>query len=67
MNKYIVTTTIQEPTEATIKFSTKKDWTLVVVGDKKTPASEYKKINCIYLTPKEQEKINRSYLKIIKI
>ena len=59
MNKFIVTTTIQEPTEATIKFSKKKDWTLVVVGDKKTPASEYKKINCIYLTPKEQEKINK--------
>lgn len=59
MNKYIVTTTIQEPTEATIKFSKKKDWTLVVVGDKKTPASEYKKINCIYLTPQEQEKINK--------
>ena len=33
--KFIVTTTIQPPTEATIRFSKKKDWNLIVVGDKK--------------------------------
>lgn len=54
--KYIVTTTIQSPTEATLKFANLTDWTLIVVGDKKTPHTEYKKLNCIYLTPDYQEK-----------
>lgn len=56
MKKYIVTTTINSPTEATIKYSQKKDWTLIVVGDTKTPHKEYEKLNCIYLHPDEQEK-----------
>ena len=55
MKKYIVTTTINSPTEATIKYSQKKDWTLIVVGDTKTPHEEYEKLNCIYLHPDEQE------------
>ena len=57
--KFIVTTTIQPPTEATIRFSKKKDWNLIVVGDKKTPSQDYKNIDCIYITPKMQEKINK--------
>lgn len=56
MNKFIVTTTIQPPTEATLRFSKMKGWTLIVVGDTKTPHNEYEKINCIYLHPSEQEK-----------
>ena len=44
MKKYIVTTTIQPPTEATLKFTEKKDWKLIVVGDTKTPHNEYEKI-----------------------
>lgn len=55
MNKFIVTTTIQKPTEATLRFSKMRGWTLIVVGDTKTPHEEYAKINCIYLTPEEQE------------
>ena len=42
--KFIVTTTIQHPTEATIRFYKKKDWNLIVVGDKKTPSQEKKKL-----------------------
>ena len=61
MKKYIVTTTINSPTEATIKYSQKNDWTLVVVGDTKTPHEEYQKLNCIYLHPEEQE---RKYKKL---
>jgi len=56
MKKFIVTTTINSPTEATIKYSQKKDWTLIVVGDTKTPHEEYEKLNCIYLHPDQQEK-----------
>lgn len=56
MKKIIVTTTIQPPTEATIRFSKMKDWTLIVVGDTKTPHEAYRSIDCIYLHPEDQEK-----------
>lgn len=55
MKKIIVTTTINEPTEALIKFSKLHDWQLVVVGDQKTPGHLYKELNCIYLSPEWQE------------
>jgi hypothetical protein len=64
MKKIIVTTTINKPSEATIKFSQKKDWQLIVVGDKKTPHDLYKDINCIYIHPDQQE---REYKKISDI
>jgi hypothetical protein len=56
VNKYIVTTTINPPTLATIKYSRKEDWALIVVGDTKTPHYEYENLNCIYLSPEYQEK-----------
>ena len=56
MKKYIVTTTIQSPTKATIKYSEMSDWQLVVVGDKKTPENEYRDIECIFLLVKIHEK-----------
>jgi len=59
MKKIIVTTSIYEPTEATIKFSKMEDWTLVVVGDKKTPHDSYKDVNCVYISPSDQEKISK--------
>ena len=37
MKKYIVITTINEPTEAIKKYAALNDYTVVVVGDKKTP------------------------------
>ena len=43
MKKYIVTTTINPPTKATHLYADKEDWTLVVVGDTKTPHEEYEK------------------------
>lgn len=55
MKKFIVTTTIQPPTEATHKFAEMKDWTLIIVGDQKTPHNEYKFGRWIYLDPKFQE------------
>ena len=54
MTKVIVTTTINPPTEAIRKFDAMPDWTLVVVGDKKTPP-EYHLDRGIYISPKEQE------------
>ena len=61
MKKIIVTTTIHSPTEAILKYLTKKEWGMIIVGDKKTPHLEYQKLqkeyqNVYYLSPEEQEK-----------
>ncbi len=64
MKKYIVTTTINEPTEAIKKFDNLKDWNLIVAGDLKTPKN-YKLKNGTYLSPKDQEKINKKLSKLI--
>ena len=55
MKKFIVTTTIYEPTKAMLKFCEMKDWTLIVVGDKKTPHNLYRDLDCIYLDPDYQD------------
>ena len=65
MKKYIVTTTINKPTVATLKFceiSDRNDWHFVIVGDTKTPHEEYTDLankykNVIYLSPDEQSKL----------
>jgi hypothetical protein len=65
MNKYIVTTTINRPTKATLKFceiADNKNFKFVIVGDTKTPDEEYKLLekkykNTIYLDSNLQEKI----------
>lgn len=51
MNKYIITTTINNPTEATKKFAkiARRDgWKFVIVGDIKTPHEQYKEIEIKY-------------------
>jgi hypothetical protein len=62
MRKFIVITSIFEPTEAVIEFSRQKDYELVVVGDKKTPSSWHCD-NVTYLSIDEQKnlgfKLNR--------
>ncbi|NDB30111.1 hypothetical protein EB151_11255, partial [archaeon] len=65
MKKFIVTTTINSPTIATKKFCEFKDWTLIVVGDTKTPHREYEDLDCIYLSPDEQENISKELSDII--
>ena len=60
MDKIIVTTTIYSISNALKKFSTFKDWFLIIVGDLKTPHSEYiefskDKKNVFYMTPEYQE------------
>ena len=52
-DKWIVVTTIQYPTEQLKKLSRIPGWSLVVVGDKKTPADWYLE-NCEYLSPERQ-------------
>jgi len=63
MKKFIITTTINEPTIATLKFckiAVEKDWTFVIVGDTKTPHESYKTLentNVIYLSPEQQDQL----------
>lgn len=58
--KAIVTTTIYEPSDATLRFCEKEDWTFIIIGDLKTPHDSYRKLekqfrNVIYLSPEQQE------------
>ena len=62
--KVIVTTSINHPTKAISKFDSLKDWKLIVVGDKKTPKN-YKLKNGVYLTPKDQELIDKKLSRLI--
>lgn len=60
MKKFIITTTINSPTEATLKFCEKKDWKFIIVGDLKTPHEEYLELerkypNVKYYAPEEQK------------
>jgi hypothetical protein len=57
MKKIIVSTSINNPTEAIKKFDEISGWDLIVVGDHKTPKN-YKLKNGLYLAPKDQEKIS---------
>jgi hypothetical protein len=60
MNKIIVTTTINAPTEATLKFANMSNWHLIVVGDTKTPHNLYKGLkNITYLSPEDQEILSK--------
>src|SRR5580704_17558783 len=58
MKKVIVTTTINPPTEAIEKFDAMSDWSLIVIGDQKTPKN-YKLKRGVYLGPGEQEKYDK--------
>ena len=63
--KFIVTTTINEPTLATLKFSKicrNSQWKFIIVGDTKTPHNSYYELqkensNIIYLDPDKQKEL----------
>jgi hypothetical protein len=73
MKKFIVTTTINKPTMATLKFcdiADKKNFTFLIIGDLKTPHEDYeflvkKHKNVIYLNPTEQENLYPELSEII--
>lgn len=54
----IVCTTINPPTEAIRRFDAMPEWTLVVIGDLKTPP-DYLLARGIYVNPAEQEKYDK--------
>src|SRR4051812_3684016 len=53
MNKFIIITSIFEPTEAVKKYANKEGWQLVVVGDKKSPGA-WSYPNVTYLSAEDQ-------------
>jgi hypothetical protein len=60
MKKFIITTTINKPTIATLKFveiAKRDNWEFIVVGDLKTPHEEYEKLDLIYLSPDKQSEL----------
>lgn len=56
MDKFIVITSIFLPTEAIEKFAKLKDWTVIVVGDKKT-AADWNYPGVTYLSPEGQQEV----------
>ena len=64
MKKFIVCTSINPPTQAIKKFDNIKDWTLIVVGDLKTPTN-YKLKNGIFLNKREQNLIDKKLSDLI--
>ncbi len=56
--KVIVTTTINPPTKAIKRFDAMKDWTLIVIGDRKTPP-DYRLKRGLYVNPADQEKYDK--------
>jgi hypothetical protein len=59
LKKFIIITSIFKPTEAIEAFSKLKDYNLVVVGDKKTPA-DWRYDNCTYLNVDAQIALSSS-------
>ncbi|MBL7741417.1 MAG: DUF288 domain-containing protein [Chitinophagaceae bacterium] len=64
MKKIIVITSIFKPTEAIEKFTALKDYHLVVVGDKKTPA-DWQYDNCTFLNVDAQLALSSSLAHVI--
>ncbi|MEI8273865.1 MAG: STELLO glycosyltransferase family protein, partial [Paludibacter sp.] len=54
---YIVITSINQPTEAVIKFAKIEGYSLIVVGDKKS-SDNFNLDNCQFLSIKDQEEMN---------
>lgn len=73
MKKFIVTTTINNPTQATLKFcqiADRDNWNFIIIGDTKTPHDEYIKLensfnNVKYLSPTEQDELYPELSEII--
>jgi hypothetical protein len=66
MKKFIVTTTINKPTIATLKFidiAVRDNWMFIIVGDTKTPHEEYEKLqskhpsHVLYMHPDLQNEL----------
>lgn len=64
MKNFIIITSIFQPTEAIQKFAQLKDYNLIVVGDNKSPENWHCN-NVIYLSVKEQSKLNYNLVDVL--
>lgn len=64
MKKIVITTTINKPTAAIRKYDALKDWGLIVVGDRKSPA-RYGLKNGMYISWREQQERYSDLCRII--
>src|SRR5262245_29580022 len=64
LKKFIVITSIFEPTEAVAAFAALEGYHLVVVGDRKTPAG-WQHDNCTYLDIQRQLDLSTSFAEVI--
>jgi hypothetical protein len=55
--KCIVITTINNPSEQILYYSSLAGWVLIIVGDSKTDNSAYSNINCVYIGLEEQKRM----------
>ncbi|XP_014664227.1 PREDICTED: uncharacterized protein LOC106806714 isoform X2 [Priapulus caudatus] len=62
--RWIVVTSVNQPTEDIRKMASMSDWKVVVVGDKKSPP-DWSEANCIYLGPEKQQSLGYGILKKI--
>ena len=62
--KFIVITSIFQPTKAVVLFSKMIDYQLIVVGDKKTPTNWYSQ-HVNYLSATQQESLNFELAKVL--
>lgn len=60
MKKYIISTSINAPTDAITQFASLEDWITVVVGDQKTP-KDYKLDRGVFLSLEDQEKLSQEF------
>lgn len=58
-SKTIVTTTINAPTEALKSYMAMEGWSVIIVGDNKTPHDSYASLpsHCVYLSPHDQSQL----------
>jgi len=61
MNKYLIITSINNPTKAVKNYALMKGWNIVMVGDKKTP-DDWSCENIVYLSPDIQNNLNFSII-----
>jgi hypothetical protein len=64
MQKYIIITTIYPPTKSVKAFAHKKDYHLIVVGDKKTP-SAWSNPNTEFISAREQERLHSEWVRFL--
>ena len=66
MKKFIIITSIFSPTESVFAFSNKKDYNLIVIGDRKTP-EDWKCNNTEYISLESQFRVGEYLHKVLPV